>query len=144
MIHTPKLLFVDDRWKRMKYALEKYDQHFGQGEFEVTLAANVKETLRALARENFDFVGLDHDLRGCDFEDPDSPESGMEIIRYIERFGWPNGKPKPIFIVHSSNVFAAHQMVMRLDKLGFQVKYSPIRYDEEIVHMKYNEKGNPV
>ena len=120
------MLFVDDRTKRLEYALTVLSE-----KFEVTIATNVKEALRLLSREDFDQVSLDHDLTGVDFEDPDTPTCGMEIVRYIEKTGgWPDQvRRKPEFVIHSSNLFAAHLMVMRLKNLGFTCWYSPIIYN---------------
>lgn len=135
----PKMLFLDDRTKRIHSALRQFSEKFS-----VSICCNVKECLRELSREDFDEVRLDHDLRGVDFEDPDSPECGMEVVRYLEKTGWPPNKPKPIFRVHSSNLFAAYLMITRLQKLGMTAFYERFVYDDEPEHMKYDEKGNPL
>jgi hypothetical protein len=124
---TRKMLFVDDRSKRIHSALRQYS-----GEYEVTIAANVKEALRLLSRESWDVVSLDHDLTGCDFEDPDTPTCGMEIVRYIEKCGWPVFIPQPVFWIHSSNLFAAHLMSTRLAGMGLSVLHKPFQYDEQV------------
>lgn len=130
-----KMLFVDDRSKRLHYALENFP------EYEITLAPNVPEALRAMSAQNFDVISLDHDLSGHDFEDPDSTGCGMEIVRYIEKTGWPPQRKRPEFWVHSSNLFAAHLMTVSLVELGFDVWHKPIIYKVE--NMKYDEEGNP-
>lgn len=132
-----KLLFVDDRSKHIHSALRQYSD-----EYEVTIACNVKEALRAMARNDFDVISPDHDLTGVDFEDPDSPICGMEIVRYIEKTGWPDNKPqKPKFWIHSSNLFAAHLMVTRLRAMYFFAVGIQFKYDEPDVHMKYDKEG---
>lgn len=131
-----KMLFIDDRSKRLHYALD----HFTQ-EYDVTLAPNVLEALRLLSSQDWDVVSLDHDLMGKDFEDPDSKECGMEIVRYIAKTGWPLQRKKPIFYVHSSNLFAVHLLVVELTQLGFDAWHKPIYYD--VKHMTYDEKGIP-
>lgn len=133
-----KLLFLDDRTKRIHSALRQFSANY-----DVTIVCNVKECLRELSRENFEIVMLDHDLRGVDFEDPDSPECGMEVVRYLGKTGWPEGKPKPVFKVHSSNLFASHLMVMELRKIGLTAYQEMFVYDEPVVHMTYDEKGIP-
>lgn len=130
------MLFVDDRTKRIEYA-----QSGAFPNCDVTIATNVKEALRLLSSQDWDIVSLDHDLTGIDFEDPDTPTCGMEIIRYIERCGWPEQKFKPEFVVHSSNLFAAHLMTVCLKAMDFRVSYQPITYTVE--HMQYDEKGLP-
>ena len=123
----PTMLFLDDRTRRIHSALRQFSE-----KWDVTIVTNVKECLRHLVRSDFEEVRLDHDLRGIDFEDPDSSESGMEVVRYIEKCGWPGGKRKPIFRIHSTNLFAAHLMVMRLQKLGLYAFYEPFQYDEPL------------
>ena len=126
-----KMLFLDDRSKRLHSALEKFSD-----EFEVILVCNVRECLRYLARFDFAVVSLDHDLHGMDFEDPDSEIDGMEIVRYLEKTGWPKNKPKPTFHVHSSNIFAAHLMVTRLLAMGFFAEWKRFEYPKNM-HANY-------
>ena len=130
-----KMLFVDDRTKRIHYALENYP------EFDVTIATCVPEALRAMSSQDWDVISLDHDLEGYDFQDPDTPTCGMEIVRYIGKTGWPPIRQKPVFWVHSSNLFAAHLMTISLTDLGFDTWYKPITYKVE--QMQYDEKGLP-
>lgn len=131
-----KLLFVDDRTKRIHHALNNFPQ------FDVTIATCVPEALRAMSREEWDVVSLDHDLNGHDFQDPDTPTCGMEIVRYIGKTGWPPQRRKPVFWIHSSNLFAAHLMVVELTHQGFETSWEPIVYKVE--NMTYNKKGLPI
>lgn len=133
----PRLLFVDDRSKRIHAALQQYG-----GQYEVVIAPNFHEAMRLLSGQVWDVVSLDHDLNGCDFEDPDSPTCGMEIVRYIEKTGWPSFRRSPSFWVHSKNLFAAHLMVTRLLSLGLDACYKPFVY-EQGEHMKYDKDGLP-
>lgn len=120
-----KLLFLDDRTKRLHSALEKYSD-----DYDLTLCCNVKECLRLLSKEDFDIVSLDHDLNGIDFQDPYSPESGMEVVRYLSKVGWPKYKFKPAIIVHTSNILVAGQMVATLQQCGFIAKHKPFGWKE--------------
>jgi len=131
-----KMLFVDDRSKRIHHALTEFSPLY-----DVTIASNVPEALRAMSREYWDVVSLDHDLNGHDFQDPDTPTCGMEIVRYIQKTGWPPQRQKPIFWIHSSNLFAAHLMVVTLISMGFDAWQQPIVYKVE--HMTYDEQGLP-
>ena len=130
-----RMLFVDDRRKRIMYALNNFP------EFDVDIAPNVPEALRAMSSEDWDVVSLDHDLMGHDFEDPETPTCGMAIVRYLEKTGWPTQRKVPQFWVHSSNLFAAHLLIVSLTAIGFEAWYKPITYKVE--HMKYDEKGVP-
>jgi hypothetical protein len=117
MADKPKLLFLDDRSNRIHKALERYSS-----QFKVTIVTNVIECLYFMSREDWDYISLDHDLGGKEFVDPDEPTSGMEIVRYLEKTAWPPERKKPLIVaVHSSNSFAATAMVIRLQKLGFNV-----------------------
>lgn len=130
-----KMLFVDDRRKRIMYALNNFP------EYQVEIAPNVPEALRAMSSEDWDVVSLDHDLNGFDFQDPDSTGCGMEIARYLEKTGWPTQRKVPQFWVHSSNLFAAHLLTVSLTQLGFEVWYKPIIYKVE--NMTYDKTGLP-
>lgn len=120
----PKMLFLDDRSKRIHAALKKYSEHF-----DVTIVTNVKECLRFLSQEDWNVVSLDHDLGGLEFCDPDSPHCGMEIVRYLEKTAWPELKYAPKFIIHSSNGFAAYMMEKRLHSMGFSVERERFEYE---------------
>lgn len=118
-----RILFLDDRTKRIESARKKFIKH------DLTVVSNVLECLRQLSERDFDAFYLDHDLGGRDFVDPDDKDSGMEIVRYIEKTGWPDKRKKPLICIHSSNVFAADLMELRLLKLGFGVVVRRWVYD---------------
>lgn len=140
-----RMLFVDDRSKRIHYALDVYGK-----EYDVTIAPNVPEALRLLCSHQWDIVSLDHDLQGHDFEPPDSPTCGMEIVRYIQKCGgWPvwQGSPDvppkpPEFWIHSKNTFAAHLMIVGLNSMDLKAYWRPINYKTE--NMKYDKEGLPI
>lgn len=132
------ILFVDDRTKRIEYAIET----FAPPLWNLKIATCVPEALRQLCSREFVVVSLDHDLNGHDFQDPDTPTCGMEIVRYIEKCGgWVIPFEKPDFWIHSSNLFAANLMIVRLKKMGLQAEFHPVKYKVE--NMTYDEKGNP-
>lgn len=135
-IKKPKMLFVDDRTKRIHYALNNFP------EFDVTIATCVPEALREMCKQDWDVVSLDHDLNGHDFQDPDTPTCGMEIVRYICKTGWPLALKKPQFWIHSSNLFAAHLMIVTLTENGYDAYWKKIDYKEGT--MTYDNLGNPL
>ena len=130
-----QMLFVDDRTKRIHHALENFP------EFDVTIATCVPEAFRQMVKQDWDVISLDHDLNGHDFQDPDTPTCGMEIVRYIGKTGWPVQRRKPEFWIHSSNLFAAHLMTVSLSALGYDAWYKPITYKVE--NMQYDQNGVP-
>ena len=111
----PKVLFMDDRSKRIHSAIGKFKN------CDLTIVTNVIECLQFLSNEEWDVVFLDHDLGGQEFMDPSSPFSGMEVLRYISRTSWPIEKKKPNFVIHSSNTFAAMAMEEYLKEMKFSV-----------------------
>lgn len=119
-----KLLFVDDRSKRIHAALAKYGE-----KYDVTIAPNVKEALRAISEERYSVISLDNDLNGDDYQSLDDKTSGMEIIRYIVSFGYPHQELPPIFIIHSKNSFAARKMQKTLVDAGYAAGWFTFSYD---------------
>jgi hypothetical protein len=134
-----KMLFVDDRSKRIHSALRMW-----KDELDITIAPSAREALRLLSSQDWDIVSLDHDLDGSDYQDPDDHTSGMEIIRYVEKTGWPKVRKVPQFVIHSSNLFAATAMEARIAALGFPVYQVVFVYDQEAEHMKYDKHGIPI
>jgi glycerol-3-phosphate cytidylyltransferase len=120
-----KMLFLDDRTKRLHAALKQYSE-----KYDVTLCVNVLECLRLLSSEDWDVVSLDHDLGGEDFLPLDCATCGAEIVRYIQRTGWPEEKKKPWFWIHSKNTFAAHWMLNTLHEMGLPALYKAFVYEE--------------
>lgn len=132
----PKLLFMDDRTKRLMYALQELSVSY-----DVTITACIPETLRFLSKYEWNEVWLDHDMNGHDFQDPDERNCGMEVIRYLEKTSWPSDRRKPLFRIHSSNLTAANEMIVRLKRIGFEAYYNPISANRD--YMQYDEKGLP-
>jgi cytidyltransferase-like protein len=122
----PRMLFVDDRTRRLHAALEKYSDSY-----DVTLCANVKECLRLLSGQEWDVVSLDYDLSGDDFEFTDTKNTIMEVVRYIGETGWPQSKKRPRIIIHSSNVFGANLLKNALGAIGLLATLERFDYGNE-------------
>jgi len=125
----PRMLFLDDRTKRIEAARKKYAQLY-----DVTYVHNAKECLRYLCKKGWDIVSLDHDLNGDDFQDPDDVTSGMEVVRYIAKTTKliESNAGSPEFWIHSSNIFAAQLMLDTLNSIGIKAYYRKFEYDDEI------------
>lgn len=126
-----KILFIDDSSKRIHSALRKYSADSG---YETIVAPNVPEALRLLSSQDWDVVSFDFDLDGGDFISPDSPRCAMEILRYIQRMGWPDSRKTPEFIVHSSNTFGAKLLA---DQLRSMARNNFFRGPTNIVAMRW-------
>jgi len=120
-----RMLFLDDRTKRIEAARKKYAQ-----QYDVTFVHNTKECLRYLCRQQWDILSLDHDLDGNDFQSPEDTSSGMEVVRYMKV--WMDQYSKPEVWVHSSNLFAARVMLSVLNEYGFHAYYRKFEYGDEI------------
>lgn len=118
-----KILFLDDRSKRIHSAFEKFKDQ------DLRIVTNVTECLRYLSQEDWDLVFLDHDLGGKEFCSLNDPTCGMAVVSYIRWHKWPPEKKKPEFIIHSSNAFAAISMAEVLKDLGFKVSTRRWQYD---------------
>lgn len=118
-----RLLFVDDRSRRIQEAIAEYSR-----DYFLTIAPNVPEALKALSNHDYAVVSLDHDLEAREFQDVDDSDCGMEVIRYLRKTGWPKDKPRPEFWIHSFNAFAAGNMVGSLREMGFQASLHVLNY----------------
>jgi len=127
VVPLPKMLFLDDSTKRIESARRQY-----AGKYDLTVVTTAKECLRYLCRQQWDVVSLDHDLGGIDFQDPDDNTSGMEVVRYISKTGWPINEYKvPVVWIHSSNLFAANKMISLLLVGGVHAYFRRFEYDIE-------------
>lgn len=122
----PKMLFLDDRTKRIMSALKQYSD-----KYDVTIVTNAKECLRYLCQQEWDILSLDHDLNGDDFQDPGESTSGMEVVRYITLTQWMKQYKIPEIRIHSSNLFAANMMIDLLWEAGIKAIYRKFEYDVE-------------
>jgi glycerol-3-phosphate cytidylyltransferase len=121
-----KMLFLDDRTERILAAQKQFSS-----EYDVTPVANVKECLRYLSNHDWDEVWLDADLDGDDFA-LSGNVGGLDVVFYIRANRWPEGKRKPLFIVHSRNAFLASKMVKLLQKADVFAVWKPFCYDKYI------------
>lgn len=71
----------------------------------------------------FTQIFLDHDL-GDERGDSRSPESGMEVVRFLEKTKKSQYRQAKI-IVHSWNIPAGKRMTARLRQAGFDVEHKP-------------------
>jgi CheY-like chemotaxis protein len=71
---------------------------------------------------NFDALHLDHDLGGSQYQDSRSEDSGMEVVRWLERHDAAKGAKVTI---HTWNLPAGKRMVERLSAAGYKVTQRP-------------------
>lgn len=122
---THKVLFLDDRSKRLHAALEKYKNS------DLTLVCTVQECIKMISENEWDIISLDHDLGFEEYTNSLLPGSGMEIVRWMERNArWCRQHlHKTMIIVHSSNEPAGVQMVDRISTIFREEGYWRTTYE---------------
>lgn len=117
-----KLLFLDDNGYRIKKALEMYSM------YDVTVVTNVKDCLKELSFNHYDYVSLDNDLGGKEMVSPWEDDCGTEVVRRIcadsDRF------KDTFFIIHTSNKFAADEMELLFEIVELEYKVEPFGWKE--------------
>lgn len=108
------ILFLDDDLYRTKNFRSKMPS--------ATTVETAVQTIDKLKEQEWDWVFLDHDLGDETFVDSDRPDTGMEVVRWIE-------ENKPIInkgiIVHTLNDGAGQNMVSKLEAIGYHVERIP-------------------
>jgi len=113
-----RILFLDDSEPRLNVARNTF------GNEELYLANTADMAIWLLSKTGpWDLVMLDHDLGGQIFQDSFETNTGMEVVRYIERT-MPEIRE---IIIHSWNTSAGHDMMKRLKKLGYNADYQPFK-----------------
>lgn len=122
------VLFLDDSQERAAVAYQRMPVAVRE---KTIWARTAQEAIHILweYREQLKLATLDHDLDG-EYVNPGNPNSGMEVVRYLERMARLNPTEfenfKQIeFIVHSWNEYAGPKMVERLEKINLKVNLRP-------------------
>lgn len=117
---SAKGLFLDSSPERAALMYQRLPARIREG---TVWARTVPEARRVLQKPNgLRFVSLEHDLDGhCH---PRSPESGMEIVRFLEKQD-PGGFRSCLFVVHSWREDISFHMRDRLERAGFRVVLRP-------------------
>lgn len=120
-----KVLFLDDRQKRIDVAVERYKDH------DLTVVRTAEDAIKALKDKTFfwDLVCLDHDLNGESFVDSNRKDCGMEVVRWMTAFRGPLNQIVKKVIIHSSNLGGAMTMYCALDARGYYTFYERFSYE---------------
>jgi DNA-binding NarL/FixJ family response regulator len=102
------ILFLDDDPNRHAYFYAEFSDW-------ATMCHTAQECIDHLARQDWDIVCLDHDLGGEVFVGSDGKNTGMEVIRWIEK----NNPKVKVFIVHSWNAPAGASMMLALSFMNY-------------------------
>jgi Cyclic-phosphate processing Receiver domain len=112
---TPRRLFLDDDPERASAFLEQHP--------DAVWVQTVAECVEKLA-EAWDEIHLDHDLGGEHYVTVDREDCGMEVVRWLVKEPRKHLR-RARFTIHSHNIAAAFEMVMRLQGLGYRVEARP-------------------
>lgn len=123
MAEKLRILFLDDRSKRIHAAQEKYTGH------DLTIVTTAKECIEKISNETWDQIRLDHDLNYESFVDSDRPDCGMEVVRFIEKYINYLQFEGTTFWVHTSNRAAGLMMADKLEILGLDAYYKRFEYE---------------
>lgn len=120
------ILFLDDSTTRAATQFQRWPDHKRNITtwVETSFAAiDVLDKFRGRLEE----VHLDHDLGGTSYQHSGSENSGMEVIRWMEKLSSDELKAfeQTYFIIHSWNLPANAKMTERLQKLGLMVVSRP-------------------
>lgn len=112
------IIILEDSMERVK----KFRRNFPHAEFYDT----AKDCIDAMRDKTEPFVlFLDHDLGGMIYVDSKDTNTGMEVVREIERDSSLQGFIFQV-IIHSCNIPAAKEMKKALDRISlFPVKQIP-------------------
>ena len=75
------ILLLEDNQHRITFFRNGLKEH------RLTVCGHAKQAKKALRKQDFDIIFLDHDLRGQP-EDPESDNCGSEVARFIVDAGY--------------------------------------------------------
>jgi hypothetical protein len=120
-----RIIFLDDN--RLRYETVRANVPF-----EIKWVETAPATIMELQKNRrVDYLFLDHDLDGQVFVESSVPNTGMDVVRWLERN--PNRRINTI-VIHSWNPSAALQMFSRLTNIGYNVIYAPI-FDSRFIEI---------
>lgn len=107
----PDILFLDDSKERTKKFQSMYPN--------AICVETAKECIKKLDESAWEFLFLDHDLGDQVFVDSSREDTGMEVVRWIEK----NVPVIKQIYVHTLNVPAGQSMVDKLRDAGYNALY---------------------
>jgi len=121
------ILFLDDDPARAALAYQRFAE---RDRGNVIWCQSVEEAICTLRDyKNFlTFISLGHDFDGKKHVHTAREDSGMEIVRYLEKLAKKNelgGLKNTLYRVHSWNAEAGNTMYKRLKGIGLKVIFLP-------------------
>lgn len=123
------ILFVDPDPKRAVLAFQRMNEEDRSNTIWAKTYTEAQTTLWVY-RDELTEVRMEHDLSGISYMNTRSEESGMEIVRYLEKLSvhYDNVFPayqKIKWVIHSYNDHASPTMIERMRKIGLKVDWVP-------------------
>ncbi len=117
------IIFLDDDPTRAALQFQRMNKHDQERTFWVQ---TVKETVDMFKdyRERLDIVSLGYDLNDKKYNHPSREDSGMEVIRWLEK-QYSASYSHVRFIIHSWNLSMGIKMAARLREKGYKVILVP-------------------
>ncbi|MGB1285533.1 MAG: cyclic-phosphate processing receiver domain-containing protein, partial [Aggregatilineales bacterium] len=110
------ILLLEDSLRRIKFFKAGLQSH------QLTICQHAKSAKKALKKQQFDMIFLDHDLRGRP-EHPDSDNCGTEVARYIVDYDiqcdW--------IILHTENAIGREAMEAELLERCQTIPYNKLK-----------------
>ncbi len=120
-----KILILDDDGRRHRKFATKY------GSEDLTHVYTSHDAIRVLEKHDFDYVFLDHDLKGRIME-PSGPGTGYEVAEWISNNT--ERQPSKLVIVHSLNHIGSDKMVNVLNRAGIKSMQVPHLWEQQVEH----------
>jgi CheY-like chemotaxis protein len=95
---------------------------------EMDVTCDVGEAFELLARNEYDLILLDHDLREEHYfsDEPDDDRTGYAVAAWLA--ARPGSQPSAQIVVHSLNDAGARRMIAALTDAGYDAEYIPFPF----------------
>ncbi len=118
-----KILILDDDGRRRRKFATKYDSE------DLTHVYTSHDAIRVMEKHEFDYVFLDHDLKGKIME-PSGPGTGYEVAEWIANNS--ERKPSKMVFIHSLNHIGSAKMRNVLTGAGVEAMQVPHLWEQQV------------
>jgi hypothetical protein len=117
------IVFLDAGPNRAAVLYQRMSKRDQERTFWVKTVAETTDILD-MYRERLDWVSIDFDLSGTGHSHPASEESGLEVVRWLEKQD-SSSYSHVRFVVHTWNLVIGQKMVKRLQASGYRATLRP-------------------
>lgn len=124
------IIFLDDSAIRRK----AFRSYFPSTEFAETVPEVIALIERSIKNaEEIEYLFLDHDLGGEEYVHSLRNDTGMEVVRWIIKYGPPIRE----VVVHTCNNVAGWEMLRQLRLAGYNASYVPYTQFKEKIYREH-------